>query len=502
MPTHFLAAFSDLRPNHIRRPSACSPTLDPTITHLRFPIRHHLTKMDRIFPSIQAAGIQMLNSLDRANGIWKSPFGSPENPTPLDEDSCKHPDKPCFDRFRNGLPTELWYLIIRHALEPRFALMLDFLPQKAHFFHICLLMHPFSCPDRSEIERTKASLKLVCHNLKAIVDGISSTQRRNSPWIMSYNPDTALRYGPCVRLDACFDNISSISDVKQQYPHEVDILSIVFQYANGPGCNAALFSLLMSPWTLKVLHLSSAISHHHTMGELPLSILGGLPSLQVLSVASSRPFKLFGKLAMPKLKSLFLTCVPRDSSDTSQWVFPELEHLVIDTRGWPAPREYDHFNDQFGDLLWTHSQTIKSLKLIPVTQTRVSFLSNLDSMPRLEALATDFVRYVPRMFPHIRNSPVVHLIHISTRTYTRNQISNALLATLKAFPLVRTLTITEHPFLERSPAYAVDEDNQSLIHEVDALCRSRGIRIIGKAGDDTCCISKVYEALKPPLRRN
>jgi hypothetical protein len=444
-----------------------------------------------------------------AEETWEEP-SHPHNPKHEAKKSssetklgCTHPETSPFEMFREGLPMELWFLIVQHALEPRFAIMHEFLPQDLHFFYISLIIHPFSCPDRTEMKRTKGSLRLVCKGFNSIVNDFCSSKEQNPSWIWSYSPDNAPRYGPCARLDTRFHGLDDISMIKKQYQHEVGTLSIHIQRINGARFNPTLLSLLAEPWTLKVLHITVPGSIDIS-DELPLTILSGLPSLQTLSIAAQNPFRFAGELSLPQLTTLFLTCTPGPQSDASLWSFPKLKNLAIDARGWPCRGNGDTFGDLFKGLVQRHKRTISSLRLIPMLHALLHSLPSRRPLPQLEALATDFVKYQPQsvLASWSNHVSISHITHISTSPYTWNQLSKVLLETLKWIPSIRTLAITEDPFLETGPAQDVDreaERGQSPdVDELEKLCRSRGVRIIGKIGSDVCCLRKAYHALTAP----
>jgi hypothetical protein len=413
---------------------------------------------------------------------------------------CTHPETSPFEMFREGLPMELWFLIVQHALEPRFAIMSEFLPCDIHFFYISLIIHPFSCPDRTEMKRTKGSLRLVCRGFNSVVNDFCSSKERVPSWIWSYSPDNALRYGPCARLDTRFRGLDDISKIKKQYKHEVGTLSIHIQNTNGAVSNPTLSSLITEPWALKVLHITVPGSFDLSEG-LPLSILSGLPSLRTLSIAAQNPFRFSGRLSLPQVIALFLTCSPGPESDASLWSFPNLRNLAIDARGWPYRSTGDTFMDVFKGLLQRHKGTIKSLRLIPMLQTSLPPLPSRNPVPQLEALASDFVKYRPQsmLVSRSNHTTVSHITHISTNPYTWKQLSTALVETLKWIPSIRTLAITEDPFLEAAPALEEIEGGESGdVDELEKLCRSRGIRIIGKIGSDVCCVRKACNLLTAP----
>ena len=411
---------------------------------------------------------------------------------------CNHPETASYELFSAGLPVELWFLIVKHALEPRFATLHEFLPQDIHFFHVSLLVHAFSCPDRTEFKRTRGSIRLVCRFLHSIVNEISSVERQNPSWIWSFSADNAHRYGPCARLDTRFREFSEISAVKEQYQHEVGTVSIHIQYSGLSETTYSLSPLLSNPWALKVLHLTVPGSSDLSQ-ELPLSLLSGLSSLQTLSIAAPKPLRLSGKLGLPELTTLFLTCKLAPESLLSNWSFPKLRKLAIDARGWPYRHEDDHLAISFTDLIQRHGPNISALQLIPIPKPPFTPFSRGNPLAKLEVLATDFVRYPPQsnMTPQ---STILHITHISTQSYTRYELSKALVETLKTFPSARTLTVTEDPFLDSSPLQDGEEekDDAPVHNELKKLCLLRAIRIIGKIGSDVCCLSKAYNSLTAP----
>lgn len=413
-------------------------------------------------------------------------------------DECSHPEDPSYALFSSGLPVELWLLIVKYALEPRFAIMHEFLPEHIHFFYTSLIIHAFSCPDRTEFKRTKGSLRLVCKFLHSIVDEMSSIERQNPSWIWSFSASNARRYGPCLRLDTRFHKFDDIPLVEQQYQHEVGTASIHIQWTNPSDSNPSLSSLLAYPWALKVLHITTP-GQLNGPGEIPFSILSGLLSLQTLSIAAPKPLELSGKLDMPQLTTLFLTCMLDPQSDLSQWSFAKLKKLAIDARGWPCRGNMDDFPSTFNDLVQRHRETIMALRLIPLGKPPFTPFSRQKPMPQLETLATDFARYSPQSASTSR-STIEHVTHISTLSYTRRKLAKALLETVKTFPLVRTLAITEDPFLESEqiPDGGEEKGHASILDELEELCRSRKIRIVGKIGSDVCCVSKALNSLKVP----
>jgi len=429
-----------------------------------------------------------------------SPESAHEGSTLDEKTGCSHPRASPYELFRDRLPMELWFLIVQHALEPRFAIMHEFLPQNIHYFYVSLIIHPFSCPDRTEMRRTKASLRLVCKTLNLIVGEFCSSLEQNPSWIWCYSPDNAERYGPCARLDTRFRGLVDIPAVKKQYGHEVGTVSIHVERGSGALSNPTLLPLVAEPWALKVLHITLPGSFE-AMEQFPLSILSGLPSLRILSIATCCPFTFSGKLLLPQLTTLFLTCKPGQQSDVSLWYFPMLKNLAIDTRGWPYMHSGHKFEDLFEDLLQRHSDTIVSLRLVPMPQESLLPLTRRRPLPLLEAVATDFVRYRPQsmLTSRANYTSILHITHVSTYSYTWAQLSRALLETLKRVPSIQTLAITEDPFLESGLAQDEKEgDHSVVVDELEKLCLSRGIRIIGNIGSDVCCIRRAFRALKVP----
>jgi hypothetical protein len=134
-------------------------------------------------------------------------------------------------------------------------------------------------------------------------------------------------------------------------------------------------------------------------------------------------------------------------------------------------------------------------------------------MPHLKALATDFAEYAPlTRYPSILGQAIFlwqsstafqglrHIIQVSTRSYESHRMSSILLESLWLASNLKTLTITDEPFLQ-----AVEDHTSSLnktndewmlnLHELDILCRSRGIEVIGEMGMKICCVKKAWKSL-------
>ncbi|KIM33283.1 hypothetical protein M408DRAFT_152221 [Serendipita vermifera MAFF 305830] len=414
---------------------------------------------------------------------------------------CRHPETPSYALFSAGLPVEIWLLILKHALEPRFGVMQEFLPENIHFFYTSLIIHAFSCPDRTEFKRTKASLLLVCKFIHSEVKRICSIQQETPSWIWSFSADNARRYGPCTRLDTRFKSFDDISALTEQYRYEVGTASIHVQYATPSLQSPSLSSLLSYPWTLKVLHITTPGSPDN-VEEVPFSILTGLSSLQTLSIAAPGPLRLSGELCMPELTALFLTCTLGMNSDISKWTLTKLKKLAIDSRGWPCRGKADDLNGTYTDFIQRHRDTLIALRLIPLAKPPFTPFSRLKPLSHLEVLATDFVRYPPELALTAQHT-VLHLTHISTHAYTVNQLSSTILQTLKVFSSAQSLAITEDPFLGRESSQDVDgKENQisdrEELEELEELCLLRNIRITGKVGSHLCCFSKACNLLTAP----
>ena len=384
--------------------------------------------------------------------------------------------------------------------------MHEFLSQDIQFVYTSLVTNPFYCYYRTEMKYTKASIRLVCKSLHSIVDELSG-ENQSPLWAWKYNIHDPQNEAHA-RLDTHIDCLDDILDIEQQYPHELRILCIRVEDENGAGLDPMLTSVIASPWTLRVLHISfPGATRRYDSEEFPISILSGLLSLRILSIAAPNPLCISGKLFMPQISTLFLTCTPDPRSNISEWSFPNLENLSIDTRGWPLGGLYDLGGDDwprsnrdgvslsFGRLLRRHGGTIKSLRMIPLIQTALCPHPQWTSLPQLETLATDLVRYSPIATEY---PPLMHIIHISTHPYTKHQLTKVLLEAVRSVPSLRTLTITEDPFMPNEVAQADEEDQSLGLLKLEELCRIREIRIVGKVGSDVCCISKAYRSLKAP----
>lgn len=460
-----------------------------------------------IISSIRRAGVRTLRFFHTLTKRRK-PERATENKTPISsrrtsrvrsiraasKSECLHPEPfPC-----RGFPIELWFLIISLALQPRF-LDTEFMSQNIQFVHYSLIDRPYHCVYRTEIKSTRASLRLVCKYIQLIVDEVAS-QYQESPWIWKYNPFNP-RDQPCIRLDTRVGGLDELLNIDLPYGYDVRILTLCVTEENGATMYPTLFSLIAIPWTLTVLHLSFPGSMYATK-VFPTSILNGLISLKTLSITASYPLYFSGVLFMPQVLTLFLTCYPHPHSNISEWLFPNLKNLAIDIREWPKCNENGYCGDEcpscvhsirlrFGKFIRRHRKTIKSLQMIPLIPTVLSSSSRWNSLPLLETLATDLVKYKPSSYP-----PLFHVIHISIRSYTKQQLSKALLSTVRGVPSLQSLAITGDPSL----SIAIEEDYEgeedlSIINELEQLCRIREIRIIGPFGSDACCISKAFNAL-------
>lgn len=408
------------------------------------------------------------------------------------------------------IPMEIWWDILQFAVEPSFATDQEFLPQNIQFYFSAIIIHHFSNPGNTHVKKTRAALRLVCRDFKFIVDKVVNVYYRSPLWISPFSPDNAKNYGPAARIDVRVNALGALAHgAHSQYAHELKILTIQSQYnAEIPDVS----SVLSRPWALTVLHLSffnvSDIGSH-----FPTHVFIGLSLLHTLSVTSHRPLRIDGNLTMPQIRTLFLCCEYTDGSDISQWSFPNLQNLVIDSRGWPHSSQLEDLSVEFVDLLSRHKDHIRSLRLFPCrgsNLSRQSMPAILRSMPNLEALATDFAKYAP----FCRQSSILdqvvdlwpsgisafnnvkHLIHISTHPYGSYLVSNILAESLASTPHLQTLAIIDEPFLQTVEGYSSGETSEECmasLRELDGLCRSRGIKIIGEMGIERCCVLKAWK---------
>lgn len=419
------------------------------------------------------------------------------------------------------LPVELWWDILQFAIEPSFATEVSFLSQDIQFYYSALVIHHFSNPANAQAKRLRATLRLVSQDFKAIVEKALQNYYRSPSWIASFSSDVAHQYWPAVRIDLRQQLwFSAQADPIKIYKHETKIVSIRTPFPSDGPLNSIhektqhFATLLARPWALQVLNIS-ILDHREYHQRLEIEILNGLPLLHTFSLVSSRPLNLGGYLAMPQIKTLFLSFEISGNGDISQWSFPSLINLSIDTRSWPT---YNHpilLSVDFVDLLTRHRNTLQSLRLFPCRGSNSSSQSMpaiLRSMPRLKALATDFAKYAPfsrhssildqavDLWPNTTTlfGSVTNIIHISTHSYNSHLLSSILIESLGSTPHLETLAIMDEPFLQTVAGYGLERTRKECVNGLqilDELCRARNIKIIGEMGVERCCIMDAWGRL-------
>ncbi|CAG7849168.1 SubName: Full=Uncharacterized protein {ECO:0000313/EMBL:CCA68791.1} [Serendipita indica DSM 11827] len=394
--------------------------------------------------------------------------------------------------IRTELPIELWLQIIELVLKPSFATDETFQPENLYFFCLSLIIHQFSNPSLAHSRLARCTLRLVSRSFKAMVDEVSPRVR--SQWILSYSRDNATTYPPCIRLDKKFRNYEELSAGKP-YPHPVQtlVLQDMPMRLGDQETGRLISGTIQRPSRLTTLHLSFMPAPSQT-AEFPMSMLSALPSLQTLSVASHKDILLNGPLLLPNLVNLFLICQMVPTSDLSEWRFPSLATLSIDTRGWPQSTGTSILQ-QHCDLIGRHRETILSLRISPVMERemRVRLRAHLEAMPRLESLATDFVYYNP--FPHGSPAPPASLrslVHISSSSlWTSQAIASVLVTIIEHTKSIDTLTLAEEPF-RQTPGVDPNrtEKNTAALKRLHAICLSRKIAVYGNMGVKYCCVLK------------
>ncbi|PVG04298.1 hypothetical protein CPB86DRAFT_810149 [Serendipita vermifera] len=413
----------------------------------------------------------------------------------------------------NDLPLELWFEIIQNALEPAFATQTMFLPKDIQSYFNAFVMHHYSNPATAFIKRTIGSLRLVSKSFRNAVDQIVHEMELNPSWIRHYSPDNMERYKPCIRFDVRLPGLAA-PRIPKKYRYKASIVAIQTQLAGFDPQESEpepfADKLLAYPQEVRVLRIS-CISPGGNKVHFPASLLSGFSSLTTLSLGSFGPLVFHGPFMAPSITTLFLTHLVYDYCTLSQWSFPNLENLSIDSRGWPRSNDDLELPNAFLDFLERHKDTIRSLRAYPLSATSQKDRLHrvLSEMPKLEALATDFVRFSYMLIPSgaevlldaiLTRSDILgrlkHIIQVSSREYSVTLLTQSLLNVLEAAPHASTLTVTEDCFLVREKvvhgSYILDEKG---LLELDRVCQSRGIQVYGDMSLPQCCVLRACEGL-------
>jgi hypothetical protein len=412
----------------------------------------------------------------------------------------------------HNLPLELWFEIILNALEPPFVTQTIFTPKDIHSYFTALVMHHYSNPATFHIKRTIGSLRLVSRSFRNTVDQIIQDMENNPSWIRHYSADNMERYKPCIRLDTRLVRLSGPTS-RKKYRYKASIIAIHTQNIGlneeNSGSTALSHQLLQHPDAVRVLRISCP--NPGDTGNFSALSLSGFSSLHTLILSNYGPMVFHGPLLSPSITTLFLTHLVTTQCNLSQWSFPNLENLSLDSRGWPRSNDYTDIPPAFVDFLGRHKNTIRSLRIFPLAsvERKDQLRQIMSDMPKLEALAVDFVRFSGLLLPDIvegllgaivtRGEPLgqlKHIVHVSSREHSVAILAQSLSEVIKPATLASSLTITEDSFLphEKTEHGRHRMDNRALL-ELDRVCQSRGIQIYGEFSIPQCCVLRAFEGL-------
>ncbi|PVF95005.1 hypothetical protein CPB86DRAFT_828216 [Serendipita vermifera] len=418
---------------------------------------------------------------------------------------------------KDGLPNEIWVVILEWAVRPSHLLDLSFEGIEIDEVHQSL-WSPWKKDQSSPYKpsRTNSRLRLVCRLWNEIIkyimpdqwDGIleHSSSRRTYPTEECSRVIDTKGYA---RLNEFWPSDWE-ENIKITYTQPISTLAL---YSSGsrwrvPRRMDSLSDIISFPKELRALLL------RFESCELPPKLLQYLetrtPVLTTLALHLAYKIPVFQEpLEIPTLKTLFISITHRyepmwkEEAVSFRWIFPSLTNLSLEERDVEYTLAPNH--PFFTQLMRHNFSTVKSLRLDPM----IAQVANLQSAlawtkwPNLKVLATNFVRFVSirtnmqfqaKEISPIPSSSIRHLIELGKPTCPPWKISSQLIMCIKLCKKIETVTLLgdrdryilplNHTMLSHAPMDIYCEDDSRAMKELKKVCDQHKVKLQDKNYDE------------------